>query len=48
VACAVAGATVEEAMRPSIIYTLVLIAGLAAVAAVPEVTTFLPNLLGLP
>jgi tripartite ATP-independent transporter DctM subunit len=47
-ACAVTGSKVEDTFRPMLPYLLVLLVGIFLIAAIPELTTFLPNLFGLP
>ena len=47
VACAAGGARIHEVMRPSIFYTLVLLAGLVLLILVPGLTTAVPRWAGM-
>ena len=47
VACAIGEAPAAVTMRPSLIYTVFLLAGLVAAIVFPEVTLSLPHALGL-
>ncbi|HEY1687617.1 MAG TPA: TRAP transporter large permease subunit [Solirubrobacteraceae bacterium] len=45
IACRISNVPMEKALRPSAFFNLVLVVGLALVAAIPVLTTFLPKLL---
>ena len=47
IACTVTGAPLTATMRASLVYNLFLVAGLAVVVLAPQVTLWLPHLLGL-
>ena len=47
IACTVGDAPVEPAMRASVTYNVFLLAGLAVVAALPQITLWLPHAIGL-
>jgi tripartite ATP-independent transporter DctM subunit len=47
ITCAVGEAPVNATMRPSFIYNIFLLLGLVAVIVFPQITTWLPRLLGL-
>jgi tripartite ATP-independent transporter DctM subunit len=47
IACTIAGAPIEEAIRPSLFYTGLLLIGLAILIVVPDITLWLPHHFGL-
>jgi TRAP-type C4-dicarboxylate transport system permease large subunit len=47
IACAIGEAPVNATMWPSLIYNVVLVLGLVLVILVPQITVWLPHLIGL-
>ena len=47
IACAIGGAPVNATMRPSLIYSAFLVAGLAIVVLFPGITTSVPHAFGM-
>jgi len=47
VACAIGEAPVNQTMRPAMLYTLFIVAGLVVVILFPQLTVWLPHLFGM-
>ena len=47
IACSAGGSTIQEALGPSLFYSIVLFAGLLFIVAIPQITTLVPRLVGV-